>query len=168
MKWIGILSDRVRALWRRDAVIDEIDEELRSHVDMEAEANRELGMTPAEARRVAEKSFGNVASIRDQAYQVRGGGLMETLLQDLRYSGRMLIKNPGFTLIAVLTLTLGIGANTAIFSIVNAVLLRPFPYYAPEQLVMIGEGGPGGSVSYPNFVDLREQNKVFDSISAVR
>jgi len=93
---------------------------------------------------------------------------METLWQDLRYSGRMLVKHPGFTLIALLTLSLGIGANTAIFSIVNAVLLRPFPYRAPEQFVMVGEGISRGSVSYPNFVDWKDDRNVFESTSAVR
>jgi putative ABC transport system permease protein len=93
---------------------------------------------------------------------------METLWQDLRYSGRMLLKHRGFTLIALLTLGLGIGANTAIFSIVNAVLLRPFPYPAPEQLVTLGEFVPRGSVSYPNFVDWRAQCTSFDSTSALR
>jgi putative ABC transport system permease protein len=171
MKWFNTLLARIRALLRRDLILQDIDEEMRTHIEMETEANRELGMAPEEARLSAAKSFGNVGSIRDLAYEVRGGGLMETLWQDLRYSGRMLLKHPGFTLIAVLTLTLGIGANTAIFSIVNAVLLRPFPYQAPEQLVMLAEsssGQRGGSVSYPNFVDWRDQNKVFDSVSAVR
>ncbi|HKG80236.1 MAG TPA: ABC transporter permease, partial [Pyrinomonadaceae bacterium] len=171
MKWLNTLLARIRALLRRDIVLQDIDEEMRTHIEMETEANRELGMPPEEARLSAAKSFGNVGSIRDLAYEVRGGGLMETVWQDLRYSGRMLLKHPGFTLIAVLTLTLGIGANTAIFSIVNAVLLRPFPYQAPEQLVMLAEsssGQRGGSVSYPNFVDWRDQNKVFDSVSAVR
>jgi predicted permease len=168
MKWIGILMDRLWALVRRDAVLQDIDEELRAHIEMETEANREQGMTPAEARLSAMKSFGNVGSIKDQAYEIRGGGFMETLWQDLRYSGRMLFKHPGFTLIAVLTLSLGIGANTAIFSIVNAVLLRPLPYQAPEQLLMLGEFVPRGSVSYPNFVDWRAQSNVFDSTSAVR
>jgi putative ABC transport system permease protein len=168
MKWIGIFLDRVRALLRRDAVIDDIDAELRSHLEMEVEANREQGMSPAEARISAVKSFGNLSSIRDLAYEVRGGGFMETFWQDLRYSGRMLIKHPGFTLIAVLTLSLGIGANTAIFSIVNAVLLRPFPYQAPEQLVVVGEGVSGGSVSFPNFMDWKDDRKVFESTSAVR
>ena len=93
---------------------------------------------------------------------------MESLWQDLRFSGRMLLKHPGFTIIAVLTLALGIGANTAIFSIVNAVLLRPFPYHAPEQLVTVGEFVPRGSVSYPNFVDWRAQSTLFESVSAVR
>src|SRR5215217_7934526 len=171
MKWLNTLLARVRALLHRDVVLQDIDEELRSHIEMEAEANRELGMAPEEARLSAAKSFGNVGSIRDLAYEVRGGGFMETVWQDLRYSGRMLLKHPGFTLIALLTLSLGIGANTAIFSIVNAVLLRPFPYHAPEQLVMVGESvsnNRNSSVSYPNFADWRDERKVFDSASAVR
>ena len=168
MKWIGILIDRLRALVQRDAVLQDIDDEMRSHIEMEAEANREMGMPIDQARASAIKSFGNVASMRDLAYEVKGGGLVETFWQDLRYSYRLLLKNPGFTLIAILTLGLGIGANTAIFSIVNAVLLRPFPYQAPEQLVMIGEGVARGSVSYPNFADWKDDRKAFESTSAVR
>jgi predicted permease len=168
MSWLNILIARLRALFWRDQVIHDIDEELRAHLELEADANREMGMTPDEARLSAAKSFGNVASIRDLAYEVKGGGFMETVWQDLRYSARMLFKHAGFTAIAVLTLGLGIGANTAIFSIVNAVLLRPFPFQAPEQLVIVGEFVPGGSVSYPNFVDWHDDRNVFESASAVR
>ena len=83
MKWINILVARLRALMQRDVVLQDIDEELRSHIEMEAEANRERGMSPEEARLSATKSFGNVGSIRDLAYEVRGGGFMETLLARL-------------------------------------------------------------------------------------
>lgn len=168
MKWFGILVDRIRALRGRDAVLQDIDEELRAHIEMDAEANRELGMAPDEARLSAMKSFGNVGSIRDLAYEVRGGGFMETLWQDLRYSGRMLVKHRGFTLIAVLTLSFGIGANTAIFSIVNAVILRPFAYREPDRLMTVGEGVPGGTISYPNFADWRDDRTIFEAASAVR
>lgn len=172
MKWLNVLRDRLRALRRREQVLDDIDEELRSHIEMEAEANQELGMTPDEARRAAMKSFGNAGSVRDLAYEVRGGGIFETLWQDLRVSARMLRKHPGFTIIAVLTLSLGIGANTAIFSIVNAVLLRPFPFESPEQLVIPGESNTGTrgntSLSYPNFADWKDDRKVFAGVSAVR
>jgi putative ABC transport system permease protein len=96
--------------------------------------------------------------------------MIADLWQDLRFGARMLLKQPGFTVIAVLTLGLGIGANTALFSIVNAVLLRPFPYQAPERLVIVQERYTAGgfSPSYPNFVDWREQNAVCSSMSAVR
>jgi putative ABC transport system permease protein len=100
----------------------------------------------------------------------RRTNMIADLWQDLRFGARMLVKQPGFSLIAVLTLALGIGANTAIFSVVNAVLLRPFPYQAPERLVIIQERESGGgfSPSYPNFVDWRAQNTAFTSIAAVR
>src|SRR5215510_12173551 len=96
---------------------------------------------------------------------------MQTLWQDLRYGARMLLKNPGFTLIAVITLALGIGANTAIFSMVDALLLRPLPYYEPERLALLSEKGRVGvrmSVSYPNYSDWRERAQSFEGMAAIR
>ena len=93
---------------------------------------------------------------------------METLLQDLRYGIRLLLKHPGFTLVAVATLAIGIGANTAIFSIVNAVLLRPFPFPQPDQIVMVTEDAAGNYLSYPNFADWKDERNLFASTSAVR
>ena len=172
MQSVNNLIVRLRALLRRDVVLNDIDEEMRAHIEMEAEANRRFGMTPEEARLSATKSFGNVGSMRDLAYEVKGGGVVETLWRDVRYSGRLLLKHPGFALIAVLTLGLGIGANTAIFSIVNAVLLRPFPYESPDRLVVVGEtltgARDGAGLSYPNFADWRDDRNVFASASAVR
>ena len=170
MRWLNLLSARLRALRRREAVLRDIDEEMRLHVEMETEANVERGMSPAEARRAALRSFGNYDRARDEAYVVRGGGLMETFLQDVRYGARMLARNKGFTAVAVLTLALGIGANTAIFSVVNELLLRPLPYRDAERLAMLWEVTPEGrrqnTTSRANFAAWREQSRSFEGMAA--
>jgi predicted permease len=135
------------------------------------EQNLARGMNAEEARFAALRSFGGVEQVKEKSRDVRGVRFVEELWQDLRYGARILLKKPGFTLIAIVTLALGIGANTAIFSIVNAVLLRPFPYEAPERLVILQEnisGVVGNTVSYPNFADWRAQNTLCDSMVAVR
>ncbi|MFL6275566.1 MAG: ADOP family duplicated permease [Blastocatellia bacterium] len=170
MKWFNILSARLRALLGREALLSDIDEEMRLHVEMEVEANIARGMAPDEARRAALRAFGNLGVIRDTAYEIRGGGFMETLLQDIRYGARVLVKHRGFTAVAVITLALGIGANTAIFSVVNDLLLRPLPFREADRLVMLWEVTPEGrhqnTTSRANFLGWREQNTVFESMAA--
>jgi putative ABC transport system permease protein len=156
-----------------DAVHREIDEEMRFHLDMRAEENVRRGMSPEDARREAEKRFGRFTRIKEMGYEVRGGGFVETFWQDVRYGMRMLLKHPSFTFIAVLTLALGIGVNTALFSVVNAVLLRPLPYAEPERLVQLYEanaqqGYERFSFSLANFVDHRDQQSGFEQMAAYR
>src|SRR5215208_5665560 len=171
MAWWKVLLDRLRALRDSDAVHREIDEEMRFHLEMRTEENIRRGMAPEEARRAAEQRFGRLTQIKELGYQVRGGGLVETLWQDLRYGLRILVKNKAFTAVAVLTLGLGIGANTAIFSVVNAVLLRPLPFEQPDRLVMVWQtnmqtGSLQDPASFLNLVDWQQQNKVFEQIAA--
>src|SRR5215213_906534 len=170
MRWFNVISARLRALAGRESVISDIDRELRLHVEMETEENLARGMSPAEARRAAHMNFGNFDSIRDTAYTVRGGGLMETFLQDVRYGVRVLTKNKGFTAVAVLTLALGIGANTAIFSVVNDLLLSPLPYNDADRVVMLWEVTPSGrhmnTTSRANFREWRAQGSSFESMAA--
>src|SRR5262249_54195679 len=102
MRWLNIIRARLRALARPDAVIDDIAAEMRAHIEMETEANQERGMLREEARRAALKTFGNVESFRELAYDIRGGGLPETMWQDLRFAMRGVRKNLGFTLVVLL------------------------------------------------------------------
>jgi putative ABC transport system permease protein len=169
--WLKNFFRRLQGLWRSQAIHREITDELQFHIDMRVEENIRRGMSPDEARRDAERRFGNLTRVKEQGYDVRGGRWLETVWQDLRYGARSLVKNPLFTLIAVLTLAVGIGANTSIFSIVNAVLLRPLPYREPEKLMTIWTARPQQGqgqfrTSLPNFKDWREQSRVFEGMAA--
>jgi putative ABC transport system permease protein len=171
MGWFNILMARLRAVFRRESILRDIEEELRIHVEMEAERNMERGMPPDEAQAAARKSVGNPVRNTERGYDIRGGGWIETLWQDLRFGARMLMKNPGFTLVAVLTLALGIGANTAIFTVVNAVILRQLPFPNADSLVRLRESNPergwsSFSVSHPNFLDWRMRNQTFEALAA--
>ena len=170
MKWFNILRDRIRALRRRETVINDIDREMRLHLELQMDANIKAGMSPTEAREKAMRSFGNLNRAVDAAYDVKGGGIFETLAQDIRYGLRMLAKHKAFTSIAIITLALGIGANTAIFSVVNELLLRPLPYRDADRIVTVWEVSPEGrhqnSTSRANFRAWQEQTHSFNYMAA--
>jgi putative ABC transport system permease protein len=157
---------------RRDRLDNNLDDELRSHLEMRAADNLAAGMTPEEARYDAQKRFGNTTLLKENIRAVDIIGWLDTVARDFRYALRILHRSPGFTAVAVLTLALGIGANTAIFSIVDAILLRPLPYPEPDRLVRIWESSlkfdsPRNVVNPLNFQDWRDHSQSFESMAAI-
>ncbi len=159
---------RFANLFRRSKLDAEIDAELRAHIEMRTADNIAGGMSPEEARRQAVLRFGSRAGMKERVIAADAHMFLDSLWQDLCYGLRMLRKSPGFTAVAVLTLALGIGANTAIFSVIDGVLLRPLPYANPRGLISVQEAGRGigNSVSYPDFFDWQSQNHVFSSMAS--
>jgi macrolide transport system ATP-binding/permease protein len=172
MYWLRLIYTRLYGLLRNDLVEQEMEEELRFHLRMQTRKNIEQGMKPDEAELAALRRFGNVGRIKDLGRDIKGGGFMETLLQDLRFGLRMLMKKPSFTFVAVLTLGLGIGANTAVFSLVNTILLRPLPIAHPEQVVTLNNGLPGQAsfplMGYVEYKDYRDRNQSLAGLAAFR
>ncbi len=164
MGWMRYLR---RAKWD-----EERERELQAYLDLETEENIARGMTPEEARYTARRKLGNPTLIREEIYRMNSLTFIESLWQDVRCGLRMLRKNAGFAMIAVLTLALGIGANTAIFSVIHAVLLRPLPYDHPDRITLVRESNPGKgfeqfSVSPPNYMDWKNGASVFEQMASM-
>ena len=163
---------KLGALFRRRKPVDDLEEEIRSHLRMEEQENLESGMTPGEAHYAALRRFGNVTLAQERSREIWGWGSVESLWQDLRYGVRQLSRSPGFTAVAVLTLALGIGANTAIFSLIDAVLLRSLRVEKPDELVQVYRYDPqwntfaGHSLTNPLWEQLRDQQDVLGGVFA--
>src|SRR3989440_12763029 len=163
------LFNRFRALFRRRRLEDDLDDELRWHREMAVELNLRKGMSPADARREALRSFGGVEQIKEIYRDRRGLPMIETTLQDLRFGLRMLRRSPGFSILAILCLTLGIGANAAVFSWIEGILFRPYPAVAhQERLVAIGgtsrDEPRGTPLSWPDFQDLQRSCTLCETV----
>jgi putative ABC transport system permease protein len=162
---------RLQALFFKPKMEDELQAELQFHLEREIEENIIRGMTPEEARFAALRSFGGVERVKEESRDVRGVRLLEEVWQDLRYGARTLRKRPGFTLAAVLTLALGIGTNTAMFTIVHGALLRPLDYPKPDQLMYLTAEAPAigsarNALSAPEYAEFRQMNQSFAAVGA--
>jgi hypothetical protein len=165
------LASLISNLIHKGQVERDLHDEIRSFLDMLTEEKVREGLSPDSARRAARIEIGGLEQAKEQVREARAGALLEDLWRDLRYSVAVLARNPGFSIVAVMTISLGIGANTAIFSVVNGVLLRPLPFDHPEQLVEIRETQPEKgddemAVAPADFNYWRENSRAFSAIAA--
>ncbi len=167
-QWVYTLPLRLRAFFRRKQVDQELEDELRDHLEQQIQENLATGMAPEEARYSALRKMGGMTQIEQQCRDARGGNVMEDLIQDLRYGFRQLFRSRGFSLLAILCLTLGIGANTAVFSWMEGILFRPYPAVAHQDRLLAlagtsrGETGPT-PISWPDFLDLQRSCTLCDA-----
>jgi hypothetical protein len=168
----------LQRLFARRRIERDLDKEMQFHVESQISDKVRSGISEIEARRLTRLEFGGTEQIKEDCRQSRGTVWLESLVQDVRYGLRQLRKTPGFTFVAILSLTLGIGANTAIFTLLNAILLRPLPVQKPSELLLFGDGQAQGSMSsipdgstrlfsYSFFHDFRQKDTSFSGIAAV-
>lgn len=162
----GYFRNVAAKIFRRSRIETDMEEELRSHIQHRADDLERSGLNRAEAERRARIEFGGYSRYKEEAREALGGAFVETLLQDVRFSLRLLRKSPGFAIISVLTLALAIGANAVVFGVLNGLILRPLNVPQPESLWGTEYGGDPGFQSYPNYRDLRERNHSFEDLAA--
>ncbi|MBL8228960.1 MAG: ABC transporter permease [Bryobacterales bacterium] len=163
----------IRALLRRRKMEDALDQETHLHIDLQTEEYIRSGMSPAEARAAAQRRFGNLASVHERCREENGITRLETMWQDIRFAARTLTHQPGFTATVLLTLALGIGANTALFSVLQGILFKPLPLPDPDRVVIVWEtdrvnGTTRENASYPDFLDMKQQTKHFEHLAAIQ
>jgi predicted permease len=171
MNWLHEAARRFTMLMHRRQFDADLEEEMQLHLELRQKEHLDSGMTADSARAAARRGFGNLTTLKEKSHTAWGWEWFEQLVQDMRHGLRMLRKSPGFTAVAVLTLALGIGANTALFSVVNGVLLNPLPYVHADQVVTMVGWFPGygeSSTSYPDFLDWVRLNHTFSSLAAYR
>ncbi len=168
MRGLRALLFRLGGLFRKGRREQELTAEMESHLQLHIEDNLRAGMNAAEARREALMKLGGVEQAKENYRDRRGLPVLEILFQDIRFGARMLGKNPGFTAVAILTLALGIGVNTVVFSVVNALMLRPLPVERPNELAFLENEHNGPSQSFPNYKDLRDSNHTFAGLVGYR
>ena len=171
MSALRALLARLRGTLRRGALDDQLDEEIRAHLEMQAAEYVRHGLAPEEARLAALRRFGGVAQIKEEYRDRRGVPLVESLARDLRYSLRLLGRTPGFAAIAILTLSIGIGATTAIFTVLNRAFLQTLPVAQPDRIVALNNTAPNRVLplfSYANYADIRERTRAFSGLIAYR
>ena len=170
MVWTRRFWLKLQSLFRRDRSTQRLNDEIQFHLDQQIAENLASGMSPEDARHAAMRTFGNSTVLKEETRDTWGWLWLVQLAQDVRYAVRTLRKSPGFTLVAILTLALGIGANTAMFSVVRGVVLASLPYYQPDRLVMLLESNQRfaqDAISYPNFVDWQRSARSFEQMAAI-
>ena len=161
MRWTYIIPLRIRSLFERRAVEHDLDDEIRFHIEQHIEQLQARGMSAGAARTEAMRAMGGIERRKEECREERGVGVVENLVADIRHAFRRLARTPSFTIVALVTLALGLGANTAIFTVVNGVLLRPLEYEDPDRLVV-----PAGTVAPGDFLAWRESNRTLERIGA--
>src|SRR5437762_9990551 len=171
MRWVRDGWKRIQSAGRRHALESGLDEEIRFHIDQQTEKNRRAGMSPDQARRQALVKFGGPERVKESTRDEIRPALLEDSVRDIRHGVRMLRRAPGFTAAALVTLALGIGATSAIFSVVRTVLLEPLPYQDPDRIVAVWETNRGGTsrnvIAPANFVAWRERTRTLEHLGMV-